>query len=150
MTATQIRERARRVDPTRRLRPAGRLVARFGTVGAAAFVVDVGTYNLLRLVEVGPLSSKVLAVVLATTVSFLANRSWAFGARARRRTSTTYASFVLVNGIAMAISVACLAVSYYALGLTSPLAENLSTNVVGVGLGTAFRFWAYHRWVFRA
>jgi putative flippase GtrA len=148
VTELAVRERVRRADPTTRLRAGHRLLARFGTVGAASFVIDAGGYNLLRLLEVGPLTSKVLAVALATTFSFAANRSWAFGGRTRRRTSTTYVGFVAVNLLALLISVGCLGISYYALGLTSPLAENLSTNVVGVGLGTAFRFWAYHRWVF--
>ena len=30
---------------------------------------------------------------------------------------------------------------------TSRLADNIAT-VVGIGLGTLFRFWAYRRWVF--
>jgi len=45
--------------------------------------------------------------------------------------------------------VTCLAVSHYALGFTSPLADNIAANVVGLGLATAFRFWSYRRWVFR-
>ena len=43
---------------------------------------------------------------------------------------------------------ACLAISHYALGFTSPLADNIAANVVGLGLATAFRFWSYRRWVF--
>ncbi|MSW42688.1 MAG: GtrA family protein, partial [Actinobacteria bacterium] len=31
---------------------------------------------------------------------------------------------------------------------TSPLADNVSANVIGLGLGTIFRFWSYRRWVF--
>jgi putative flippase GtrA len=150
VTELAVRDRVRRADPTTRLRAGHRLLARFGTVGAASFLVDAGSYNLLRLLDVGPLTSKLLAVLLATTFSFAANRSWAFGDRTRRPTATAYVGFVVVNGLALAISLACLAVSYYALGLTSPLAENISTNVVGVGLGTLFRFWAYQRWVFPA
>jgi putative flippase GtrA len=34
------------------------------------------------------------------------------------------------------------------LGLTSRLADNISANVVGVGLGTVFRFVTYKRFVF--
>ena len=53
-------------------------------------------------------------------------------------------------GIAMGIAVGTLAISHYVLGFTSPLADNIAANVVGLALGTAFRVWSYRRWVFRA
>jgi hypothetical protein len=49
----------------------------------------------------------------------------------------------------MLIAVACLAVSHYLLGLTSPLADNISANAVGLVLGMLFRFWSYRTFVFR-
>ena len=42
----------------------------------------------------------------------------------------------------------CLAISHYLLDFTSRLADNIAANVIGLGLGTAFRFWSYRRWVF--
>lgn len=146
----KMRHVGRRLDLTRALGSWGRLVTRFGTVGLLAFVVDVGTFNLLRQVaELGPLTSKTMSVVLATSVAFAGNKSWTFSERGDRwRVSTAYALFFAFNGVALVISLACLAFSSYVLGLTSPLAENISTNVVGLGLGTLFRFWAYARWVF--
>jgi putative flippase GtrA len=54
----------------------------------------------------------------------------------------------VLNGVGLLISVGCLWFSHYALGLTSPLADNISANVVGLALGTMFRFWSYRRWVF--
>ena len=50
----------------------------------------------------------------------------------------------------MAIAVATLGISHYVLGFTSPLADNIAANGVGLALGTAFRFWSYRRWVFKA
>ena len=41
-----------------------------------------------------------------------------------------------------------LAVSHYGLGFTSPLADNIAKNVIGLGIGTVFRFWTYRTWVF--
>lgn len=146
----QARRLGRRLDLTRHLGSGARLLSRFGAVGLLALVVDVGTFNLLRqVVELGPLTSKTVAVVLATTVAFAGNRSWTFGHRAGGRgVGAAYVLFFAANGVALLISLACLAVTSYGLGLTSPLAENVSSNVVGLGLGTAFRFWAYARWVF--
>ncbi|MCL8025415.1 GtrA family protein [Nocardioides bruguierae] len=140
---------ARRLDPTRFLQGGYRLLARFGTVGALSFVVDAGGYNLLRhALELGPVTSKTIAVLLATTVAFVGSRSWTFAERRQRRTDHAYLMFGLVNGVSLLLGVGCLAFSTYVLGLDSPLAENISGNLVGVGLGTLFRFYAYHRWVF--
>lgn len=126
---------------------------RFGSVGAVAFVVDVGLFNLLRfgpgeLLAAKPLTAKVLSVAVATVVAWLGNRYWTF---APRRTATRVREllgFALVNVGGMAIAVGCLAFSHYVLGLTSQLADNVSANVVGLGLGTAFRYIAYRTFVF--
>ena len=56
--------------------------------------------------------------------------------------------FFGLNGIAMLIAVACLGVSHYVLDLTSPLADNVSANIIGVALGTIFRFFTYRKFVF--
>jgi hypothetical protein len=52
------------------------------------------------------------------------------------------------NIIGLLISVLTLELSHNMLGLTSRLADNISGNVIGVGLGTAFRYWSYRRFVF--
>jgi hypothetical protein len=39
-------------------------------------------------------------------------------------------------------------VSHYLLGFTDPVADNIATNVIGLGLGTLFRFTLYRTWVF--
>lgn len=140
---------ARRADLTRGLHSGARLVARFGIIGLLAFVVDVGVFNLVRHVaDQGPLTSKTVSVVVATTFSFFGNMRWTFSERRRRHPGAAYVLFFASNGVGLLISLVCLAISSYVLGLTSPLAENISSNVVGLGLGTLFRFWVYHRWVF--
>ncbi len=126
---------------------------RFGSVGAVAFVVDVGLFNLLRFGPGGlladkPLTAKVVSVAVATVVAWLGNRYWTF---ALRRTGTRLRElvvFAVVNIVGMAIAVGCLAFSHYVLALTSPLADNIAANVVGLGLGTVFRYFAYRHVVF--
>lgn len=56
--------------------------------------------------------------------------------------------FALVSVGRMLITLACMWVSHYLLGFTSVLADKIAGNVVGLGLGTAFRFQFYRRWVF--
>ena len=128
-------------------------LARFGSVGTVAFVVDVGLFNLLRfgpgeLLGERPLTAKVVSVAAATVVAWVGNRYWTFALRRTLRRTREFAIFALLNTVGMGIAVGCLAVSHYLLGLTSPLADNIAANVVGLGLGTAFRYWGYRRLVF--
>ncbi|MFP3714855.1 GtrA family protein [Puerhibacterium sp. TATVAM-FAB25] len=126
-------------------------LGRFGSVGAFAYVVDLGVFNLIRLSDAlghKPLTAKVVSVAVATLVAWLGNRYWTFAARRRQQRGRELVGFVVVNAGGMLVAVACLAVSHYVLGFTSPLADNVAANGVGLVLGTAFRYVAYRRWVF--
>lgn len=129
-------------------------VAKFGVVGLGALVVDIGLFNLLRFsggqgpMFDRPISAKIVSVAVATLVAYFGNRYWTFRDRGRTRMSRELAMFFLLNGVGMLIAISCLYVSHYVLGLTSALADNLSANVIGLGLGTLFRFWSYRKWVF--
>jgi len=129
-------------------------VAKFGVVGAFAFVIDVGLFNILRFaggegpMYDKPLTAKVVSVAVATTFAYFGNRYWTFRHRGRTSFGREYLLFFVLNGVGMAISVSCLWISHYLLGFTSALADNISANVIGLGLGTLFRFWSYRRWVF--
>ncbi|GED09678.1 GtrA family protein [Cellulosimicrobium cellulans] len=130
-----------------------RELAKFGSVGAVAYVVDLGLFNLLsfgpgELLGHKPLTAKIVSVTVATLVAWVGNRYWTFSARRTQARGRELAAFVVVNVGGMLIAVGCLAISTYALGLTSPLAKNVSANVVGLALGTAFRYVAYRRLVF--
>lgn len=128
----------------------GSEVAKFGTVGAIAFVIDVGLFNVLRagVLAESPLTAKTIGVLVATTFAFLANRHWTYRDRARTGYGRETVLFFATNGVALLISWACLATTHYLLGMDSQLADNISGNVVAVGLGTLFRFWVYRTWVF--
>jgi putative flippase GtrA len=129
-------------------------VAKFGVVGAFAFVIDVGLFNLLRFaggegpMYDKPLTAKVVSVAVATTFAYFGNRYWTFRHRGRTSFHREYLLFFVLNGVGMLIAVGCLWISHYLLGFTSALADNVSANVVGLVLGTLFRFWSYRRWVF--
>lgn len=127
----------------------------FGLVGLAGYVTDVGVFNLLRyagepaILEHQPLTAKIASVAVAMLVTYLGNRHWTWRGRSRAKQHREIALFVAFNIAGMGISVACLGVSHYVLGLTGPLADNISANVIGLVLGTIFRFWAYRTHVFR-
>ena len=128
--------------------------AKFGVVGLVALVVDVGLFNLLRFaggegpLYDKPLTAKIVSVIVATTVAYIGNRIWTFSDRGRTGVAREYLLFFVLNGIALGITLSVLWFSHYALGLTSPLADNISANIIGLGLGTLFRFWSYRKWVF--
>ena len=130
-----------------------REMVKFGAVGALAFVVDIGVFNLLRVgghfgLDAKPLTAKTISVFVATVVAWLGNRYWTFRHRRRASARREFALFAVMNAGGLAIALACLAFSHYVLGLRSALADNVAGNVVGLGLGTLFRFWAYRRLVF--
>lgn len=125
-----------------------RELMKFGVVGGFAFVVDIGVFNLLLHATDKPLTSKTISTVVATTVSYAGNRSWTFRRRSKSTVRREYALFFFLNAVGLLIALTCLWVSHYLLGFTSTLADNIAANVVGLGLGTAFRFWSYRRWVF--
>ena len=56
---------------------------------------------------------------------------------------------MVFNVIGLGFSVFTLWVSHDLLSLTSRLADNISANVVGLALGTAFRYWSYREFVFQ-
>ena len=128
-------------------------IAKFGIIGMISFVIDVGLFNLLLYagpLDGKPLTAKVVSVAVATTFAYFGNRFWTFRHRGRTNMGREYVLFFLLNGVAMLIAVGCLWVSHYLLQLDSPLADNISANVVGLALGTLFRFWSYRKWVFPA
>lgn len=129
---------------------------KFGVVGGVAFVVDVGSFNALMYaggagpLHDEPLLAKTVSVVLGTTVAFAGNRQWTFRHRDRSRLRREYPLFFLLNGVGLLLALSCLGFSRYVLGLAGPLADNIAANVVGMALGSVFRFWSYRRWVFPA
>jgi putative flippase GtrA len=138
------------------LRPLAGQVVRFGTVGGVGFVVDVAVFNaLLAAGTAGHLRgaavlAKSSSTVLAIAVNWLGNRYWAFREHRRTDIAREAVEFGLVSLAGSLVTVGCLAASHYLMHLTSPLADNISANVVGLGLGSAVRFVAYRRWVFAA
>ena len=131
-------------------------LARFGLVGLLGLAVDVGVFNLLLVtvlspaaVHEGPLIAKVISTSFAIITNWLGNRHWTFRDDRRHHWLREGVEFAVVSVGGMGISLLCLWVSHYLLGFTSLLADNIATNVIGLVLGTAFRFTFYRLWVFK-
>jgi putative flippase GtrA len=126
----------------------------FLTVGGLGYLVDVASFNALRsstgLGSADPAYARVLAVGSAMIVTYLGNHLVTWRGRGSGARGRELGLFVVFNLIGLTPSVVTLVVSHDLLGFTSRLADNISANVIGLALGTLFRYWAYKRFVFVA
>jgi putative flippase GtrA len=127
-------------------------LATFLAVGGTGYVVDVGLFNLLRSVApfatLDPSVARILAVIAAMSVTYLGNRTLTWHNHRPGDRRREIALFIVFNIIGFGFSLVTLTISHDLLGLTSRLADNISANIVGLALGTAFRFLTYKRFVF--
>lgn len=142
-----------------------RNVFAFLVVGLIGFGVDAAVYNLLVFFQwhgwswssldgqgilfLQPLSAKILAIGTATLVTYVGNRYWVFTGRRADSHTRHLLLYAAVNVVAIGLQLACLGVSRYALGLDSPLADNISGTFIGQFVAVVFRYWAYDTLVFR-
>lgn len=125
-------------------------VAKFGIVGAIGFVVQLGVQNPLHFTfGVGALESVVVGYLVATVVTFVGNRYWAFKHRKGKGLRQESATFVVLNAIGIGIQLGCVALVTYGLGFRGHFSYNAAT-IVGIGLGTLFRLYSYRKFVFLA
>lgn len=132
---------------------------KFLVVGGTVFLIDAAVYNLLvfwtpahgwghGLLFETPLLAKVLSIAFASVLTYLGNRLWTFSDRTVPHTARSVAVFIAINVIASLLQLGCLAFSRYVLDLHSPLADNISGNLIGQAVSTAFRYVTYGRFVF--
>ncbi len=145
--STPTSSRARRIE----LRFPSIEVLRFLLVGALGYVVDVGAFNVLWGMPPfdtwDPSVAKVVAVALAMVVTYLGNSLFTW----RGKTTTSFRQvllFTVFNVVGLGFSILTLWISHDLLDMTSRLDDNVSANVIGVALGTAFRYWSYRHFVF--
>src|SRR5450759_2047865 len=106
-----------------------REMLKFGVVGAVAFVIDLGGYNILvfgphllgmfsqqnteGVLHDKPLTARIIAATVSTLVAWVGHRLWTFRHRRSRETGHELALYLFFNVIAMVISVACLGTVSY-------------------------------------
>jgi putative flippase GtrA len=124
---------------------------RFALTGGAAYLADVLVFNALLLgTELSSGWSKIFSSVVAIAVAFAGSRWFTWRDRRSDRIGREYALFVAFSVLAAGIQYLCLTISHDVFGWTSAVADNVSANVVGMALATAFRFWTFRRFVFPA
>jgi putative flippase GtrA len=142
-----VRLLAGTVDRVRQLGPE---LAKFGVVGAIGAVIDLGGSGALYgTAHLGPLTSKAIAVTAACVVTYLGSRFWTFRHRENQTLLRELILFIVLNVIGLIIAEGVIAITAYSFGARNQLAYN-AASVIGTGLGTIFRFFAYRKWVFLA
>jgi putative flippase GtrA len=128
---------------------------KFGLIGGLGVVVDMGVFNWLRAtvlspseVTWGPMAANIIATLVAIVFNWAGNRFWTFR-KERHHTSTSREAIVFcaVSLAGMLIGLLPLWFTHYGMGWTSPIADNIS-KLVGIGLGSVFRFVLYRWWVY--
>jgi len=131
--------------------------AKFLTVGGVATLVSLLLFNALVHGFFGnpsgpmngwPLPAFLIANLVGMVVSYRGSRSWVFRHRETVGAAGGRISFFAINIVSLAIPMLCLAISRYALDFEDAVADNISANVIGLGLGTAARFWAFRKFIF--
>ena len=123
-------------------------IAKFGVVGAAGFVVQLGVQNALYPGHhIGAMTSVVIASVIATSVTFLGNRYWAFKHRKGKGIAHESALFVVFNVIGMLIQAGLVKFVVSEMHHSDRLSYNVAT-IIGIALATLFRLFSYRKFVF--
>lgn len=124
-------------------------------IGGVGYIIDAALFNVFihTFNQDSPwlsLEAKFASSLLAIIFTFFGNKYWTFNLRTSdRHYSIEVLLFVGINLLGMAINILTLWFSHYVLGLTSLLADNISGNLVGTALATAFRFYATRSFVFK-
>ena len=123
---------------------------KFGVVGGIGSVIDLGGTAVLHgKYHVGPLESKAIAVTAATVFTYVGSRFWTFKDRENQSLRREAVLFIVLNLVGLLIAEVVLGFTTYVLAMRGDLEYN-AASVLGTGLGTLWRYYAYKRWVFLA
>jgi putative flippase GtrA len=145
-------------EPLRSLLVKHRELLKFAFVGGICFVITlVVNYGLkLTVLREKPVTAQAVAVIIATIVSYVLNREWAFRTRGGRERAHEAALFFLISGLGVVLNTAPLWVSRYLLDFQVPhvgrftqeFADFTSGMIIGTLVAMVFRWWAFKKWVF--
>ncbi len=132
------------------LRRLFREVAKFGAVGGAGVLVNLGVFNLVRqATDLQVVRASVIATVVAIVFNYVGFRYFTYRDRDKSRRTREMSLFLLFSVIGLVIENGVLYTATYGFGWDSSLQSNIF-KFLGIGIATLFRFWSYRTWVFRA
>jgi len=124
-------------------------IGKFGLVGILGTIVTIAIQNALYQPHGFWLEgSVVVATAIATIVTFLGNRYWAFKHRKTDNVLRETVLFIIFNVLGLLIQVGFVSFNAHVLGNSSRLSYNIA-NILGIGVATLFRLVCYRTFVFR-
>ncbi|MET9505929.1 GtrA family protein [Streptomyces sp. NPDC006622] len=133
-----------------RLRRLTRELAKFGAVGGAGLLVNLGVFNFVRHVTDLPVvRASVVATVVAIAFNYVGFRYFTYRDRDKGGRTKEMTLFLLFSAVGLVIENGLLFLATYGFGWDSPLQSNVF-KFIGIGVATLFRFWSYRTWVFKA
>ncbi|MFI1924911.1 MULTISPECIES: GtrA family protein [unclassified Streptomyces] len=131
------------------LRRVVRELAKFGAVGGAGLLVNLGVFNLVRhLTDLQVVRASVIATVVAIAFNYVGFRYFTYRDRDKSGRTKEMTLFLLFSAVGLVIENGLLFAATYGFGWDSPIQSNVF-KFVGIGIATLFRFWSYRTWVFR-
>ena len=144
-------------EPIRRLALRHHELIKFALVGGTTFVFDTAIYYLLTLtvLQEKPTVARVISATLATILSYVLNREWAFKNRGGRERHHEALLFFAISGVGVLLAAAPLFVGNNIFDLRSNLTglelavvDFILGFIIGNILQMAFRFWALRKFAF--
>ncbi|MEZ0065277.1 putative flippase GtrA [Streptacidiphilus sp. MAP12-20] len=123
-------------------------VAKFGIVGISGLVIQLVALAVL-LDFMQPVRANIVATLIAIATNYVGYRYWVYRDADKKTRSREITLFLIFSGVGLVIQNGVLFALTYGLGFHTKL-ENMICTVVGIGVATLFRFWAYRTWVFKA
>jgi putative flippase GtrA len=127
-----------------------REVAKFGAVGGAGVLVNLGVFNLVRATtEIPVVRASMIATVVAICFNYVGFRYFTYRDRERSGRTREMGLFLLFSVVGLVIENGILYTATYGFDWDDPWQNNFF-KFFGIGVATLFRFWSYRTWVFRA
>ncbi|MFT4085784.1 MAG: GtrA family protein [Gordonia sp. (in: high G+C Gram-positive bacteria)] len=144
-------------EPLHRLAIKHAELIKFAVVGGTTFVVDAAIYYPLAftVLEAKPVIARIISGVIATILSYILNREWAFKNRGGRERHHEAMLFFGISAVAVLLTAAPLWLGNNVFdmrhnldGLDLAILDFFLAFILGNLLGMAFRFWALRRFAF--
>jgi putative flippase GtrA len=124
-------------------------IAAFGVVGAICLISDVVLFNVFAFgVGMPPVLAKSVGVVITGAMAFFGHRYVTFRRRSGGGVGREVPMFVGVTVVTVFLSLLPLVVARHMLGISSVFWLN-TANLLGIGLSTVVRYFAYRGMVWK-
>lgn len=130
---------------------------KFALVGGTTFVFDLAIFYLLTftILEDKPVVARVISGTLATILSYILNREWAFKNRGGREKAHEALLFFAISGVGVILSAAPLWLANNVFDMRTnvgrvelAIIDFVLGFIIGNILQMAFRFWALRKFAF--